>query len=167
MEIRQASTEDEFEQARALMRAFVAWSRVLYADDPELVDRYFDKAAFEAELAALPGSFAPPRGRLLLASEDGRALGCAALRDLGQDIGEVKRMYVADAARGRGVGRALGERLIAEARDAGYGRLRLDTSVRQAEAIGLYERLGFRRIAAYYEVPEGMTDWLLFYELAL
>jgi GNAT superfamily N-acetyltransferase len=167
MQIRQAATEVELDQARALMRAFVAWSRALYADSPELVDRYFDKTAFEAELAGLPGRFAPPRGRLLLAMEEGRALGCVALRDLGDGVGEVKRMYVADDARGRGVGWALAERILAEAREAGHARLRLDTSVRQAEAIALYERLGFRRIPAYYPVPAGMEDWLMFYELAL
>jgi ribosomal protein S18 acetylase RimI-like enzyme len=68
---------------------------------------------------------------------------------------------------GKGVGKALGERVIADARGAGYRAMRLDTSIRQAEAIGLYRRLGFRDIDAYYHIPAEMQGWLVFMQLDL
>jgi ribosomal protein S18 acetylase RimI-like enzyme len=110
---------------------------------------------FAEELAGLPGEYAPPRGRLLLAyarSEPGglgAPAGCAGLRPLEDEVGEVKRMYVPPAFRGRGLGRLLAVRLLAEARQAGYRRLRLDTIATMKEALGLYRSLGFRDIPPY------------------
>jgi ribosomal protein S18 acetylase RimI-like enzyme len=76
-------------------------------------------------------------------------------------------MFVPDTFRGRGVGRALAERIIAEGRTAGYRAMRLDTSRRQSEAMRLYEGAGFRRIPPYYELTDDVKDWLVFFELAL
>ncbi len=114
---------------------------------------------FEEELARLPGDYAPPRGRLLLgyqAAEQGGAsvaAGCGGLRPLEAGICELKRMYVPPAFRGRGLGRLLAVRLIAEARQAGYRHLRLDTIDTMKEALGLYRSLGFREIAPYRYNP--------------
>jgi GNAT superfamily N-acetyltransferase len=157
----------ELDDVRSLMRAFVAWHRGRHAEDIDLIERYFDQRAFDEELAGLPGKYARPQGRLLLAYLDGQPAGCVALRDLEQDICEMKRMFVPDAFRGRGVGRALAARIIAEGKDAGYRIMRLDTSRRQSEAMRLYERAGFRRIPPYYDLTDDVKDWLVFFELTL
>ena len=125
---------------------------------------------FERELRDLPGLYAPPRGRMLLAVDDaGQApgsdaavLGCIALRPLpalGPGVCEMKRMYVRPAARGRGIGRLLGERLLAEARAAGYAVMKLDTSDTMHAAIGLYRSLGFEPCARYNDDPMADTLW--------
>ena len=116
---------------------------------------------FEQELAGLPGEYAPPRGRLLLAlaeepasgSLDGRAQGCVALKFLDPEICEMKRLYVRPAYRGRGLGRRLAERVLEEARAIGYGRMRLDSIATMKEALGLYRSLGFRPIPPYRYNP--------------
>lgn len=167
VEVFQATTEAELDDVRALMRAFVDWHRRRHVEDIDLIDRYFDATDFERELAGLPGKYAPPKGSLLIACLDGRAVGCVALRDLGDGVCEMKRMFVPEASRGSGVGHALADRVIADAKAAGYASMRLDTSKRQNEAMRLYERLGFTRIAPYYALPDDMTNWLVFFELTL
>ena len=162
-----ATTTEQLDAVRGLMRAFVAWHRERHVDDLRLIDGYFDGAAFDAEVAGLPGKYGRPEGRLLLALVDGRPAGCVALRSLGDGSSEMKRMFVDPEFRGRGVGKALAVRLIDEARSAGYQSMRLDTSVRQLEAISLYERLGFIRIGPYYELPAELVDWLVFMELRM
>ena len=162
-----ATSDEQLDAVRTLMRSFVTWHRERHVDDLHLIDRYFDGAAFDHEVADLPGKYARPAGRLLLASVDGRAAGCVALRSLGDGSSEMKRMFVDPAFRGRGVGGALAVQVIDEARSAGYQTMRLDTSVRQLEAIRLYERLGFTRIGPYYDLPAELVDWLVFMELSL
>jgi putative acetyltransferase len=166
-QVRVPASADELEQVRALMRAFVAWHRERHQQDLSLIDSYFDAAAFETELASLPGKYAPPTGHLFLATVNGAPAGCVALREIDDDACEMKRMYVYPEYHGRGVGRALGEAVIDAARAAGYRVMRLDTSIRQAEARTLYQRLGFREIAPYYELPEELRNWLVFMELPL
>ena len=89
------------------------------------------------------------------------------MRDLGDGICEMKRMFVYTRLHGRGIGRALADRVVAEAKAAGYGRMRLDTSIGQAEAIGLYKSAGFQPIAPYYSLPDDVRHWLVFMELCL
>ncbi len=165
--ISEPRTAAQLDDVRALMRGFVAWHRERHVEDLELIDRYFDESAFQAELAGLPGKYAPPEGRLLLACHDGQPAGCVALRDLGEGVCEMKRMFVPNEFRGLGVGRTLADGVLAEARSAGYRAMRLDTSKRQAEAMRLYESAGFRRIEPYYPLTPDLRDWLVFFELAL
>lgn len=134
-----ATTDRDVEDARALFRAYAASLDV---------DLCFQ--GFEAELAHLPGAYAPPRSALLLARDEaGAALGCVALRPLVGTVPvegacEVKRLYVSAAAQGRGLGRALAEAALATARALGYREARLDTMPSMRTAIALYRALGFR-----------------------
>ena len=117
---------------------------------------------FEQELASLPGKYAPPKGALLLARRiDGEPLGCVAMRPMSEDgCCEMKRLYVAPAARGSGVGLALVEAIVAAARHAGYREMRLDTLPTMTTALWLYERQGFVRIEPYYDTPIAGTVFL-------
>ena len=121
--------------------------------------------SFDQELASLPGDYAPPSGRLLLADFNHRPAGCVALHRLQDGICEMKRLYVRPEFRGHKVGRRLAEAVIAEARVAGYQRMRLDTVAPvMREAVQLYRELGFYEIPAYRPNPVPGT---LYMELAL
>jgi putative acetyltransferase len=169
--------EEQLEQVRRLFRQ--------YADSLGF-DLGFQ--GFEQELAGLPGDYAPPRGRLLLAYAPGEReaaglpaapaatggsgplggaqpagpmpAGCVALRPLEADVCEMKRLYVLPGFRGRGLGRLLAERIIGEARLAAYRRMRLDTIAWMEEAFGLYRSLGFRDIPPYRYNPIPDTRYL-------
>ena len=120
---------------------------------------------FDAELAGLPGDYAPPSGRLPLAEWEGQLAGCGALHKLETGVCEMKRLYLRPQFRGKGIGRALTERLIAEARAIGYWRMRLDTvGPVMKDAVAMYRKLGFKEIAAYRKNPMAGT---LYMELAL
>ena len=118
---------------------------------------------FDKELAELPWEYAAPAGRLLLAlvEEAEEPAGCVALRPLGGSICEMKRLYVRSAFQGRGVGRALTVRVIAEARAIGYHKMRLDTVADKMQAaVAMYRSLGFREIPPYRENPMPHTLYL-------
>ncbi len=109
---------------------------------------------FDKELANLPGDYAPPDGRLLLAEFEGQLAGCVALHKLQEGICEMKRLYLRPAFRGKGLGRAIADRIIAEARQIGYQRMRLDTvEPVMKDAVAMYRRLGFREIDPYCQNP--------------
>jgi len=115
---------------------------------------------FDRELAELPGAYARPAGRLLVARVGGRTAGCVAVRPIGEGVCEMKRLYVRPEQRGRAVGRSLAVAVIDAAREEGYGRMRLDTLPQMVEAQPLYESLGFREIEPYYESPVPGTRFL-------
>jgi len=143
MKLKQVSSEDDVEQARGLFEEYAAWLgfSLCFQD-------------FDQELAELPGDYAPPNGRLLLAVEADRVAGCVALREIGEGIGEMKRLYVRPEFRGQGLGRRLTETIVEAARDLGYLRLRLDTLPgRMDQAIAIYRSLGFKDIERYNNNP--------------
>ena len=140
----------------ATSAAQVAVVRELFAEYARSVDAPNCFVGFERELDALPGDY-----RLFLADDDG---GCVALRFLAADTAEMKRLYVRDTHRGKGLGRALAEAAIRAAREAGCARIVLDTLPKMREAQVLYQTLGFRPIAPYLEKP---TPGALCFELSL
>lgn len=119
---------------------------------------------FAAELANLPGDYAPPSGCLLLALRDENAAGCVALRRLEDGICEMKRLYVRPAYRGAGVGKALAEEIVRRAQKLGYKLMRLDTVDSMHEAQALYRSLGFTDTAPYCFNP---LEGVRFMELKL
>ena len=150
----QANSSEQISQARELFLEYA---------DAIGIDLCFQN--FEREVAELPGSYAPPDGRLLLLSHDDRLAGCVCLRKIGDATCELKRLYVRPEFRGRGLGKALTLKIIEEAREIGYARMCLDTLPPiMDDAIRLYRSLGFREIEPYYNNP---VEGALFMELVL
>jgi GNAT superfamily N-acetyltransferase len=119
---------------------------------------------FAGELAALPGDYAPPGGRLALALLEGQAAGCAAIRRLDAERCEFKRLFVRPQFRGLGLGRQLLAWVTAEAKAAGYRQVVCDTMPAMADALAMYQRAGFERTEAYSDRP---TPGAIFLRLAL
>ena len=145
--IRQASSPADMESARALFLEYAAWLEI---------DLCFQ--GFTAEVANLPGAYAPPNGRLLLAAGPDGIIGCVALRPLPGDVtgasGELKRLWVRPAGRGQRVGHHLSRAALGAARDIGYRHVKLDTlPQRMPAAVALYRTLGFTECAPYYDSP--------------
>jgi ribosomal protein S18 acetylase RimI-like enzyme len=152
--LKQVESAEEIEQTRELFHEYVTWLGV------NLCFQNYDK-----EVAELPGEYAPPTGRLYLATVNDRAAGCIALRKLGDGICEMKRLYVRPQFRGHRLGRTFVDRIIDDARQMGYNRMRLDTLPGKMDAaIAMYRSLGFKDIERYYDNP---YDTAAFMELDL
>ena len=143
LEIIQAETESQIQASRELFRDY----------EKRLgLDLCFQ--GFEQELRNLPDKYARPRGRLLLAYSGGEPAGCIAMRNLGDGICEMKRLFVRDDFRGKRVGRLLIETILNEAAEEGYKKMRLDTfPPKMGKAVELYRSYGFYEIPSYYENP--------------
>jgi carbonic anhydrase len=150
----QAQSPEHLDQARQLFREYQAWLEI---------DLCFQN--FAAELANLPGDYSPPDGRLLLGYENAELAGCVALRKSSESVCEMKRLFLRKKFRGCGLGRKLIDAAIAEARQIGYERMRLDTlPPKMNDAIALYRSYGFKPIAPYYRNP---VPGAIFMELEL
>jgi len=151
--ILRAAGDADLDAIRGLLREYAAWLQV---------DLSFQ--GFEEELAGLPGEYAPPSGRLLVAESGGDVAGClagcVALRRIDAEICEMKRLYVAERFRGSGLGRRLAEAILEEAGGIGYRRMRLDTLPQMGSAHRLYESMGFREIEAYRFNPVAGSRFL-------
>jgi putative acetyltransferase len=128
-------------------------AKILFEEYASSLDFPLDFQNFEEELAGLPGGYAPPEGCLLLALHRDRVAGCVALRKIDQDTCEMKRLFVKKSFLHLGIGKALAETVIQEAKKKGYTRMRLDTVPSMNEARALYESLGFQKIPPYRHNP--------------
>jgi putative acetyltransferase len=148
-QILNAETASDIDHVRMLMKHYNAFLGKLG------VDLCFQD--FNLELEALPGAYVKPHGNLWISrhSQTNEAFGCIAVKPLDDTTCEMKRLWVEDAAKGMGLGRALAESSIAFARDAGYRTMKLDTlRTRMPVAIALYRSLGFVDTEAYVHNPE-------------
>lgn len=152
--------DDPFDVRRADSEAEIAAVKRLFQDYADWLQIDLCFQGFEEEMARFPATYA----LLLIAGPADAPLGAVGLKQHDCEICEMKRLYAPPGGRRRGVGRALSLRLIEEARVAGYAKMVLDTFERLTAAVALYETLGFRRSAAYYDNPEPDA---IFMELAL
>ena len=155
----------EFKQVET--PAQITDARVLFLEYAESLGFSLCFQSFDKELAGLPGEYAPPSGRLLLAMADGKLAGCVALHRIGEgtEVCEMKRLYVRKEFRGHRLGQKLLDRLVADARSSGYTKMRLDTIAGKMDtAIALYRANGFVEVPPYRENP---IPGALYMELAL
>jgi len=142
----------------------ITHARQLFMEYAKSLDFSLCFQGFDKEMAELPGEYAPPLGRLILARYDGTLAGCVALRKIDSNTCEMKRLYLRPELRGKGIGRGIANEVIKMAREIGYARMRLDTVSTMKEAISLYRSLGFVEIGSYRENP---VPGAIFMELKL
>jgi GNAT superfamily N-acetyltransferase len=159
--ISQVSTPSEIQGVQGLLREYTAWVFTLDSGQAPALQ------GLEQELAALPGIYAPPTGCLLLAMQDGQPAGCIALKGHDATTGELKRLYVRPAFRGRKIGWQLVAALIAKARNLRYQRLFLDSHISMTKAHEIYVAAGFRPVDTPSDFPEAFKPVAVFMELAI
>jgi|SRR5215469_1336231 len=160
-----SSSPASFSFVQAQSAAQIAQARELFLEYAKSLGFSLCFQNFDQELANLPGDYAPPEGRLLLVDYQGQPAGCVAVHKLSAEICEMKRLYLRPQFRGKGLGRALADRIISEAREIGYRRMRLDTvEPVMKDAVAMYRKIGFREIAPYCANP---MEGALYLELQL
>ncbi len=132
-----------------------------------IVDAFYPLEAYTDLMDSLAKKHARPKGIVLLAEQDGAAIGCGMYHPLNNDACEIKRVFVRDTARGSGAGEALSRALIDQACQDSYKRILLDTNAKFNSARKLYEKLGFEQRGAYSDIPADVLPYLVFYELNL
>ncbi|GIK66793.1 MAG: hypothetical protein BroJett018_45870 [Chloroflexota bacterium] len=165
--ILQATTDEHIRQVQALFAEYFEFLRSEVDTHLPNPDDAPPVAGFRNEMVNLPGRYAPPDGRLLLAQVDGEAAGCVALYKFGDGVGEVKRLWARPQFRGMKVGRRLVESLIEEARQIGYTSILLSTVDKLTEAQSLYTSLGWELTEPYFDGPEEMMAHEIFMKLEL
>ena len=160
-----SSVVKDFSLVQAETPTQLAQARELFLEYAQSLGFSLCFQSFDKELANLPGDYAPPDGRLLLAEYEGQLSGCVALHKLEPGVCEMKRLYLRPTVRGKGLGRILAAHIIAEARQIGYQRMRLDTvEPVMKDAVAMYRKIGFREIAPYCTNP---ISGALYMELSL
>ena len=154
---------DQIEAIRELLREYLAWAFTLDSRSDEAPTFH----GLDDELAGLPGPYAPPAGRLLAAVVEGELAGCVALKQVDITTGELKRLYVRPAFRGRDLGSLLVGRLVEEARIIGYQRIDLDSYHTMTSAHRIYQGAGFRFVEPPPGFPAEMRAVVVFMELDL
>ncbi len=145
LKIFSVKTDKDLEIIKELLEEYLAWR------ESEMSIFSQESEAFQRQLSELPAEFVPPKGCLLIAKYDGKVAGCVGLRDLGDDICEMKRLYVTPTFRRRGIGKDLAKEVIEQARKIGYVFMRIDTFDNMAKE--LYTSLGFNEIEPYRHNP--------------
>ncbi len=161
--ISQVSAPNEIRDVQELLREYTTWAFTLAAES----DQAPTFQGIEEELAALPGTYAPPTGSLLLATLNNQPAGCIALKGHNATTGELKRLYVRSTFRGRKIGRQLVDAVIEKARDMGYQRLILDSHISMKSAHAIYEAAGFRKVETPSDFPEDLKPIVVFMEMNL
>jgi GNAT superfamily N-acetyltransferase len=156
--IAQVETPEQIVAIRELLVEYLAWTRTIEVDAMDAPTFH----GIDAEVATLPGVFAPPSGRLLLAMGDGRPIGCIAFRRVDDSTCELKRFYVRSEARGQHIGRELVGRLIDEARTAGYTQIVLDSHISMTVAHRIYRDFGFVVTTHPPNFPERLRPVVIF-----
>jgi ribosomal protein S18 acetylase RimI-like enzyme len=150
----ETSVVESFFTSQAESPSQIAQARELFLEYAQSLGFSLCFQNFDKELASLPGDYASPEGRLLLAEYEGELAGCVALHKLEVGICEMKRLYLRPQFRGKRLGSVLADRIIAEARQIGYTRMRLDTvEPVMKDAVAMYRKIGFREIAPYCKNP--------------
>jgi ribosomal protein S18 acetylase RimI-like enzyme len=161
-----AESEMQYRQVQELLVEHIEWdtsqASQLGLDAQEVLDFYYASGD-----EALPGVYAPPEGRMFLATHSAKAAGCGAFHRMTQEACEMKRMYVRPEFRRMQIGRQLTETLIVAAKEAGYVLMRLETTTFMGKAIAMYSSLGFRTCQPYYVIPESFRAFTVFMHLKL
>jgi ribosomal protein S18 acetylase RimI-like enzyme len=162
-----ASAPGDYEAFAVLVSEYIGWCRTRYLHDVRFVEQVFGHQQLDQELRQLATTYGPPQGTTLLARCDDQIVAGGAFRRLPDGSCEMKRLYVSERFKGRGIGRRLADALINAARSDGFRLMRLDTGSLMTEAIDMYRKVGFRDCGPHCDYPETLLPYLVFMELPL